>query len=138
MAALNYSDNFAKEILEAVHNMASGGDVIKLALSNTAITAANATLAAITEISPGNGYSAGGPTLTSSTSAPSTGQGAFTIADYTLTASGGTIATFRYGLIYNSSKSNKSIQYFDLGAAVSLTVGNSQLFDFSATAGNIT
>src|ERR1700720_2827204 len=57
MAAFNKFNAFVADVANKVHNL--GSDTLKVMLSNTLPTSANAVKADITEISAGNGYSAG-------------------------------------------------------------------------------
>jgi hypothetical protein len=108
-------------------------------LSNVAPDqAANTVLADITQIAAGNGYTTGGVTLTSVTYAE-TGAGSgiwqFSCADFSWTATGGAIATFRYVVIYNdtpTSPADPLVGYLDYGAAVNITDTNSFLVDVGA------
>ena len=104
----------------------------KVMLSNTAPTVGTNTIKSdITEISAGNGYTAGGATLTSVTWAETgsgTGVWRWTSADFSWTASGGSIATFQYIVIYDDSVASPVkplVGYWDYGSALSVTVGNS-------------
>lgn len=102
----------------------------KVALTNTAPVATNTILANITQISAGNGYTTGGATLgTLAFTEPSAGTWRWDTADFSFTASGGTMATFRYLVIYTDTATNKDlVGYYDHGAAVSLPDGSSYSF----------
>ena len=67
MAAFNKFQALAEALPEKVHNLQS--DTLRIMLSNTAPAATNAVKADITEIAAGNGYAAGGPQATVSSSA---------------------------------------------------------------------
>lgn len=114
-----------------------GGDVLKVLLTNTAPTQSTGSVKGdITEISAGNGYTAGGNTLTVSSSTQSSGTYKLVIDDLTITASGGSIGPFRYGVIYSdTSASDDLIGYMDYGSSVTLGDGEFVTFDFSATNG---
>ena len=58
MAAFNKFNIFTKDLLNGVHNF--GSNTFKVMLTNTAPTAANAVKADLTDITAGNGYTAGG------------------------------------------------------------------------------
>jgi hypothetical protein len=128
-----YQD-FSEQLHRGVHNF--GSHTFKIALTNTSPNVAtHAGLADITEISAGNGYSAGGTATTIGIS-ESTGTTTVTATDVTFTASGGTINTFRYAVLYNdtaTSPADALVAYWDSGAAQSITVGNSFVVDFGAT-----
>src|SRR6266446_5629806 len=98
MAAFNKFNQFVEDLAKKVHNLNS--DTLKVMLSNVAPVATNAVKADITEIAAGNGYSAGGNTLTFTSGAQTSGIYKLVLADSVFTASGGSIATFRYVVIY--------------------------------------
>src|SRR5690349_20036099 len=114
-----------------VHNL--NADTLKIALTNTAPTVStNAVLADITEISAGNGYSAGRATVGSTSYAQTTGTAKLAGNDVTITASGGTIGPFRYWVLYNATAaSGPLIEYWDRGASLTLQNGESWTSDFS-------
>lgn len=123
-----------EHLAEKVSNLDT--DTIKIALTNTAPSAANnSVLADITQISAGNGYSSGGFEVAVSTSR----SGATTSivgVDASLTASGGSIGPFRYVVLYNdtpTSPADPLIGYWDLGAEQTIVADGTFLFDFAAT-----
>ena len=107
----------------------------KVALTNSAPIATNTVLANITQISGTNGYTTGGVTLGSVTfTEPSAGTWRFDSADFSFTASGGTMGTFRYLVIYSdTAASDDLVGYYDHGATVSLPDGSSYSFTVAAT-----
>lgn len=134
MAAFNKFYCFVENIAEKAHNL--GADTMKLLLSNSAPSASNTVKGDITEISTGNGYSAGGVALTLTSSSQTTGTYKYIVADATLQASGGSIGPFRYIVLYNdTSASDSLIGWWDYGSAVTLTDGEMITFDFDATNG---
>jgi len=139
MASFNKYASFIDELSKGGHNLQS--DVIKVALTNTAPTAASDTVWNTT-VAPApaaaNGYSAGGNTITTSSAATSSGTFKLVLADSVFTASGGQIGPFRYAVLYNSSKSNKVIGYYDYGSAVTLNDTEPFTVDFDGTLGVLT
>lgn len=128
---------FKEHLSEKVHNL--GSDTLKVALTNTAPNATDTQLSQITQISNGNGYTTGGSTATQSSSAQSSGTYKLVLGDVTFTASGGSIGPFRYVVLYNDTASNDElIGYYDYGAALTITNGNSFLVDFDGSAGVLT
>lgn len=123
MATYNKFNSFLEAVFEKKHNFAS--DTFKLLLTNTAPTAANSTKSDLTEITAGNGYTAGGATLTISASSQSNGTYTAALnADVDFAASGGTIGPFRYVVCYNDTASNDELVcWWDRGAAVTLQDG---------------
>jgi hypothetical protein len=71
MAAFNKFNIFVADVANGKHNL--GSDSLKILLTNTAPTSSNAVKADITEISAGNGYSAGGVAVTGITSSQTSG-----------------------------------------------------------------
>ena len=139
MAAYVKYQNFVEDLIEGVHDFDL--HTFKIALSNTAPNVAtHAVLADVTEIAAGNGYSAGG-TATSITTSETTGTAKVVGTDVTFTASGGSIGTFRYAILYNdtpTSPADPLIAYWDYGTSLTITSGNSFLVDLDASAGIFT
>jgi hypothetical protein len=112
-------------------------DVIKAALTNIApVAGTDDELADITQIAAGNGYLAGGVDVTGTWAETGAGTGVwrFTGTDFSWTASGGDIATFRYVVVYSdTSVGDKLIGYLDVGAATTITNGNTFLVDIGAS-----
>jgi hypothetical protein len=136
MAAFNKFNSFVEHVAEKVHNL--GADTLKVMLTNTAPAASNSVKTDITEISAGNGYSAGGATVTITASGQSAGVYKLEGNDVTFTASGGSIGPFRYAVLYNdtpTSPADPLIGYWDYGTNVTITDGNSFLVDINATNG---
>lgn len=110
-------------------------------LTNTAPVATNSVKADLTEISAGNGYTAGGTQATVSSSAQTSGTYKLVLADVVFTASGGTIGPFRYAVIYNdtpTSPADPLIGWWDYGSARTLQSGESFTVDFNASTGVFT
>lgn len=136
MASYNKINAFVENLAEKVHDL--GADTLKLLLTNSAPLATNSVKADLTEISAGNGYSAGGTAVTISSSAQSSGTYKLVLADVTFTASGGAIAQFRYVVLYNdtpASPADPLIAWWDYGSALDLANGESLTVDFDGTNG---
>lgn len=112
---------------------------LKVALTNTAPTAAtDDQLSDITQITAGNGYTAGGFDTLNAVSSTG-GVASVTGVDYTLTASGGSIGPYRYAVLYNDTATNDElIGYWDKGSSVTLSDTQSDLFDFGSSLFTIT
>ena len=127
---------FSENLSKGVHNFNS--NTIKVMLTNTAPNAAtNAVLADITEISAGNGYTAGG-TATTLTLSNTSGTEKIVATDVVFTASGGTIGPFRYAVIYDSTPTSPLkplIAYLDYGSSITLNATETFTVDFDATNG---
>lgn len=125
MASFNKFNAFVADVANGKHNL--GSNQLKVAMSNTLPTAANAVLADITEISYTN-ISTRNITLTSSTQ--TAGLYKLIIADLVLTASGA-VGPFRYLVIYNSTTSGGPlIGWYDYGSSISLANSDTFTLDF--------
>ena len=127
---------FSEDLAKKVHNLNS--DTLKILLTNTAPVQTNAVKGDLTEISGGNGYSSGGTTATFSSGAQSSGTYKLVLADVTFTASGGSIGPFRYAVLYNdtpTSPADPLIGFWDYGASITITDGNSFLVDLDGSNG---
>lgn len=135
MATPYMFDSFLEEAAEKEHDLEN--DVLKIALSNTSPTASSDTVFAdITEISAGNGYSAGGVTLGGVTSSQTGGTYELDSTSPTITASGGDIGPFRYLILYNdTSTSDKLIGYYDAGS--NLTISDGQTVNINVNANGL-
>lgn len=128
---------FIEDVFEKVHNC--GSDTLKVMLTNVAPVATNSVKADLTEIASGNGYTAGGATVAQSSSAQTSGTYKLVIADPTFTASGGSIADFRYAVLYNSTPAaGNLIAFWDYGATITVTNGNSFTVDLDQVGGVFT
>jgi hypothetical protein len=130
MASYTKFNSFVEAIAEKVHNL--GSDTLKIALTNSAPVASNTQLSNITEISYANCSSR---TLTTSSSAQSSGTYKLVIADLVLTASG-TVGPFRYVVIYNDTATNDElIAYYDYGSALTMNNTDTLTLNFDDTNG---
>lgn len=138
MAAFNKYQSFIEEIFELGHSM--GADSIKVALTNTAPAATDTVWSTGVYPAPAaaNGYTAGGNAITISSSAQTTGTYKLVYADSVFTATAGGIGPFRYAIIYNTSRTNKLIGWYDYGSSITLAnAGDSFTVDFDPTTGVI-
>lgn len=127
MASWVKFNSFVEALAEKTHNL--GSDTLKIALSNTAPSAANTQLSDITQIGATGGYVPATVTITAS--AQSGGTYSLTHGDVTFTASGAAFGTFRYAVLYNDTATNDElIAYYDYGTGYDLADGSS--FTFSA------
>jgi hypothetical protein len=134
MATFNKFNAFVADVANKVHNL--GADTLKVMLSNTAPVAANAVKTDITEISAGNGYSAGGAAAALVSSSQSGGTYTLKLSNALFTASGGSFGPFRYCVLYNSTAaSGNLIGWYDYQANLTVTAGNSFQVQFDATNG---
>ena len=135
MAAYNKFQAFVEHMAEKVHDLGANQLVVALCAAANAPVATNAVLADLTQISYTNLSSRN---ITTSSSAQSSGTYKLTLADLVLTASGGSVATFRYVVIYNdtpTSPADPLICWFDYGSNVTLADGETFTIDFDGTNG---
>lgn len=136
IVAFNKFNTFAKACAEKVHNLASDSIKIALCASANAPVATNSQLSNLTEISYTNLSSR---SVTTTSSAQSSGTYKLTLTDLTLTASGGAVAAFRYIVLYNDTATNKElIGYYDYGSSLSLADTDTLLVNFDDTNGTLT
>lgn len=140
MAAFNKFNQFVADLGNGVHNLSSHS--CKVMLTNTAPSASNAVFADITEITAGNGYTAGGNAATITSWSQSSGTAKLVLADpATWTASGGSVGPFRYAVLYNSTPTSPLkplIGYWDYGSSVTLASGETFTVDLDQTNGVLT
>lgn len=136
MATYNKINDFVEHVHEGVHNLAS--DQLVVALSNTAPSAeasdpsadGNGILGNVTEITYTNLSSRN---ITTSSSGQTSGTYKLTLADLTLSSSGGSTGPFQYVYIYNdtpTSPADPLIAWFDNGTSITLQDGESLDIDF--------
>ena len=137
MATFNKFNSFVEALAEKAHNL--GADTLKVMLTNSAPIASNTVKANLTDISAGNGYSAGGSAATISSSAQTSGTYKLVLADVVFTASGGSIGPFRYAALYNDTATNDElIGWWDYGSSITLASGETFTVDFDAGTGVLT
>lgn len=139
MAAFNKFNQFVEDLAEKVHNL--GSDTLKVLLTNTTPVATNSVKANLTEISAGNGYTAGGTAASITSSAQTSGTYKLVLGDVVFTASGGSIGPFRYAVLYNdtpTSPADPLIGWYDYGSSITLADTETLTVDFDATNGVLT
>lgn len=139
MATYNKFHAFVEALSEKVHNL--GSDTLKVYLTNnTPDAAADAVFADLAEITPGNGYTAGGNTATQTSSSQTGGIYKLVLADpATWVATGGSIGPFRYAVLYNATTaSGNLIGWWDYGTSITLGAGDTFAVDFDPSTGVLT
>ncbi|MDX1453486.1 MAG: hypothetical protein R3183_13080 [Oleiphilaceae bacterium] len=132
MAAFNKFNSFVEAMPEAVHNL--GSNTLKVMLTNTAPVATNTQKSNLTEISAGNGYTAGGTAVTITGSSQSSGTYSLVGSDVVFTASGGSIGPFRYAVLYDDTATNDElIGWWDYGSSITLADTETFTVDFGAS-----
>ena len=134
VASFNKFYSFSEAVAEKVHNL--GADSLKVMLVNSPAPAqTNTKKSDLTEITAGNGYTAGGTVAPITSSVQTSGSYKLVLGDVMFTATGA-VGPFRYAVLYNDSATNKElIGWWDNGAAVTLAVGESFTVDFDPTNG---
>lgn len=143
MATFNKFNSFVENLAEKVHNL--GSDTLKVYLTND-LPVAGDTVRRTNggaqngpeEIAAGNGYTAGGATVTVTSSAQSSGTYKLVASDVTITATG-TVGPFQYVVLYNDTATNDElIGWYNYGSAVTLANGETFTIDFDGTNGVLT
>lgn len=120
MAIFNKFNQFVADLANKKHDLSA--DVIKIMLTNTAPVATNAVKADITDITAGNGYTAGGTQATTTSSTQTSGTEKLILADVVFTATGA-VGPFRYAALYNDTQTSPAkplIGWYDYGSSISL------------------
>ncbi len=133
MASFNKFNSFVEALAEKVHNLGSDQLEVALTAAANAPVASNTQLSNLTQITYTN---LSARTLTTSSSAQSSGTYKLVIADLTLSASGGAVAPFRYVNTFNQTATNDElIGWHDYGSDLTLANGESLALDFDGTNG---
>lgn len=130
MAAFNKINAFPQNVFNKAFDFSA--DTFKVALSNTAPTSASTVWNTTNFPAPAaaNGYTAGGNTLSTTSSTQTSGTYRWIVADSVFTATAGGIGPFRYAIIYHSV-SGDVIGWYDYGSAVTLSnPGDTLTVDF--------
>lgn len=134
MATFNFFKSFRTNLAKGVHNFTSDSTctvTVALTAAANAPVNTNSVLADLTEVSYTNLSSR---VVTGVSATESGGTVSFNCSDLVLTASGGTVATFRYVVLYDddpTSPANPLIGWYDVGSDVSLTDGQSLTINFT-------
>jgi hypothetical protein len=131
MATFTFVDQYHEDVHHGVHNLGSDQLVVALCNAANAPTTSDSVLADLTTIAYTNLSSRN---ITTTSSAQTSGTYKLTLTDLVLTASGGSVATFRYVVIYNdtpSSPADPLIGFLDYGGDLTLNDGDTLTIDFS-------
>lgn len=135
MASFNKFNQFVEDLAKGVHNFTSDSTcsvTVALTAAANAPVATNSVLANLTQISYTN---LSARVISNVTCEQTSGTVTFTADDLTLTASG-TVATFRYVVLYNddpTSPADPLIGWYDYGSDV--TLNNGETFTINFTTG---
>jgi hypothetical protein len=142
VASFNKFDQFVADVASGVHQMQTGtSHVYKVMLTNTAPTAANAVKADITEISAGNGYTAGGTSVGTITGSQSSGTFKFVGGTDPVVTASGAVGPLRYAVLYNDTPTSPAkplIGWWDYGSSVTLASGETFTVDLDQANGILT
>lgn len=135
MASANKFNSWSEAVAEKVHNMQSDSFVLALTNAANAPVASNTQLSNLTQIAYTNLSSRA---LTVSSSSQTSGTYKWVVADIVLSASGGSVAAFRYIVLYNDTATNDElVVYYDYGSDLTLASGEQLTVDFDGTNGVI-
>lgn len=142
MAAFNKFNQFVADVASGVHQMQTGTThVYKVMLTNTAPSATNSVKANITEISAGNGYTAGGTSVGTITGSQTSGTFKFVGGTDPAVTATGTVGPFQWVVLYNDTPTSPAkplIGYWDYGSAVTLANGETFTVDLDQANGILT
>lgn len=125
MATYNKFQDFAEQVERGVHNF--GSHAFKVALTNTAPVATQASLDTVTNHPPpaaANGYTAGG-TATTVTISEAAGTNTVQGTQVVFTAAAGGIGPFRYVILYNdtaTAPADALVAWWDYGSSITLAL----------------
>ncbi len=110
-----FTQSFLLECAQAIHDFSADTFKVSLHAASAALDTATTAYSTAGEIATGDGYTTAGATATVTSGYPQivASQAAVRFDDvvWTLTAP----KTFRYALLYNSSKSNRAVLVMDVG-----------------------
>jgi hypothetical protein len=138
MAAFNKFQAFVEHVAEKVHNLGADALVLALCAAANAPVATNSVLGDLTQISYTNCSSRA---VTTSSSSQTSGTYKLVLTDVVLTASGGSVAAFRYVVLYNdtpTSPADPLIGWYDYGSDLTLANGETFTIDFDGSGGALT
>ena len=131
MATFNKFNSFVEALAEKVHNLGSDTLTVALTAAANAPVATNTQLSNLTQVAYTN---LSARTLSNVTSSQTGGTYTPDADDVLLAASGGSVATFRYVVIYNDTATNDElIGWADYGSDVTLSDGESFTIKFGAS-----
>jgi hypothetical protein len=138
MATFNKINQFVEDVAHGVHDLETDQIVVALCASANAPVATNAVLADLTQIAYTNLSSRN---VTTTSSAETSGTYKLTLTDLVLTASGGSVAAFRYVVLYNDTPTTPAdplIGWYDYGSDLTLNDTETLTIDFDDAGGALT
>lgn len=134
MASYNKFNAASENLVESI-NLNSDAIVLGLCAAGSAPVATNSVLADLTVISYTNLSSR---SVTTSSSSQTSGTYKLILTDLTLTASGGSVAAFRYVVLWDdtpTSPADPLLGWYDYGSALTLADTETLLVDFDGSSG---
>ena len=108
MATYTKFNIFNTNLMQGIHDLRAAGNVVKAMLTNQLPVATNTIKANITEISAGNGYTAGGEDVQNDVSQNGV-EAVLTGVDILITSDTGNVGPFRYVVLYDDTATNKPL-----------------------------
>ena len=137
MATYNKFDQFVQDLGNGVYNNTTHS--FKVMLTNVAPVATDSVKADLTEIAGTFGYTTGGNNAATTSWSNASGTSKLILADpATWTAAGGSMAAFRYVVLYDdtpTSPADPLIAWWDYGSSQILASGETFTADFDASNG---
>lgn len=133
MATFNKFNQFVEDLAEGVHTCSTDQFVVALTAAANAPVATNTVLANLTQIAYTNLSSRN---LTTFSSGQTSGTFTQLFSDLVLTASGGSVAAFRYVVIYNdtpTAPADPLVGWYDYGSDLTLADGETLTIDFTTS-----
>lgn len=133
MATYNKINSWLEYVHEGVINLATDQLTVALTAAANAPVATNTVLANLTEVAYTNLSSRN---ITTSSSSQTSGTYSIVLTDLVLTASGGSVATFRYVAIYDNTPTSPAdplICWYDYGGNVTLADTETFTIDFGSS-----
>ena len=128
-STFTFVDQFKEDLLKEVHDFENDTFIVALVASANAPDTSDAVLADLTEIAYTNLSSR---TLTGVSGEQTSGTAPLLMDDLVLTASGGSVAAFRYIVIYNDTSTSPAdplVGFWDYGTDLTLADGQSLTID---------
>lgn len=142
MAAFVKYNKFVEHLASGVHQLQTGtSHVLKVLLTNTTPTSANAIRSELTELSTAGGYTSGGISVGTITGAETAGTFKLVGATDPVWTASGAGFTARYAVLYNdtpTSPADPLIGYWDYGSSAVVAAGETFTVDLDGTAGILT
>lgn len=135
MATYTKFQQFVEDLAHGVHDLETDQFTVALTAAASAPVVTNAVLANLTQISYTN---LSARDITTTSSAHTTGTYKLTLTDLVLTASGGSVAAFRYVVVYNNTPTTPAdplIAFYDYGSDLVLLDGETFTIDFDDSNG---